>query len=238
MIWKAKYLIALLPILILGCNRTFDPVPEHLATVFPLHEGSQRVYEVAETSYVSINSVDAFHFFRRETIEGTESDLLGREVSKMFLYDSPDTLDSLGNRFYQWSFEQLWTQYANDDWAERIEGNIRYVVLKRPPVEGTSWNGNLYNSGDVETYKVVSHDTTITVPAGTFEHCVFVLQVPYRRLGVDMSPSTPLFIEEYAYEVYAPGIGKIERYRKYIEVQSGTIFAGSHVYYEVLQSHN
>jgi hypothetical protein len=219
-----------------SCERTYDPVPEHLNGIFPLTNGKSRVYKVIDTSYASVNGVESQSFFRKETHDGTETDLLGREVTKMYLYDSPDSTDSLGNRVYQWTFTQLWTQYLDDAFAERIEGNIRYLVLKIPPVTGSSWNGNLYNSGDVETYRVLNDDTTITIQGTTYANCVFVQQVPYRKTGID--PSSIFFLVEYAYEIYAPGIGKIARYRKYFEAQSNVINSASHVYYEELVSHN
>lgn len=220
-----------------GCERTYDPIPPYLETMYPVTQGGQRTYFVIDTSYISSSTqgYDARTYFKREVTDGTETDLLGREVSKLYLYESSDTLmDSLGNPVYNWQYSDLWTQYTDDEFAERIEGNVRYLVLRQPPVEGATWNGNLYNSEDTQRYEVINDDTTVTVQGVTYEHCVFVLQVPYR-----FSPIPAYYNIEYAYEIYAPGIGKIVRYSKYFESQSGDVNADkSHVYFEELVGHN
>ena len=220
-----------------GCKRDYDPVPSHVELVYPIEDGKYRIYHVIDTSYASAQGIDALTYYKMERTDGTEEDLLGRETSRLWLYTSPDTLGTPENPEYQWTFSELWTQYVDDKYAERIEGNTRYLVLKMPPYEGSSWNGNLFNNGDVQTYTYLNIDTTVTVQGETFDNCVYVEQVPF-RMPVPNDSGAVFFLIEHAYEIYAPNVGKIVRYCKYYVEQQGVAESDSKVYFEELVDHN
>ncbi|MEY3443109.1 MAG: hypothetical protein RLZZ519_1390 [Bacteroidota bacterium] len=227
-----------------ACRRDYDPVPATAKEVFPIQDGKFRIYHVIDTSYASTTLEDARTYYKRELTDGTETDLLDREVSVLWLHTSPDTLGTVDAPIYSWDFDELWTQYLGTEFAERIEGNTRKLVLRWPPYEGATWNGNLYNSLDVQTYRYLNVDTTVVVRGKTYEHCVFVLQVPFRMPveKIPGNPPPPFFLIEHAYEIYAPKIGKIVGYYKYYEEQviSGNtqIDEDSRIYYEELVTHN
>lgn len=238
---KGNFLLmfALLTALVFSaCNRTYDPTPDHVDKVFPIQDGKYRSYYVVDTVYETSNSqlFEALTYYKRELTEGTEEDLLGREVSKLWIYRSPDTLGTPANPEFNWTYNDLWTQYRADDFSERIEGNIRYLVLRNPPYEGSTWNGNLYNNEGSRIYRYANIDTTVTVQGVTYENCVYVLQQEYYRPVQDSSAA--IFIVEHAYEVYAPGIGKILRYFKQFEMQSGVVNPESRIFREELIDHN
>lgn len=218
-----------------SCKRELDPIAPYLKEVYPIADGKYRIYHVVDTVYATSSSqlFEAKTYYKLEKTDGVEQDLLGRNVSKLHVSLSPDTLEPW---VFKWTFSELWTQYLGDTYAERIEGNTRYLVLRVPPYEGSTWNGNLYNNLDVQTYSYMNVDTTVTVQGHTYEHCVFVLQVPYRRPVPN--PGGTYFLEEYAYEIYAPKIGKIVRYSKFYEEQNGVAESESRVYYEELFTHN
>lgn len=228
-----------------ACRREYDPVSEEVKLVYPIEEGKFRTYFVIDTIYASATLEEAKTYYKRELTDGTELDLLDREVSKLWIHTSADTMgQAIPNPVYNWQFSELWTQYLSENYAERIEGNQRYLVLKWPPYEGSTWNGNLYNNGDVQTYQYMNIDTTVTVQGKTYEHCVYVLQVPFRMpvIKTPGAPSPPFFLIEHAYEIYAPKIGKIVRYSKYYEEQtvngSLNIDENSRIYLEELVDHN
>jgi hypothetical protein len=228
----------------LSCRKEFDPVPATAKTIFPLTEGKYRIYHVIDTSYASTTLEDAQSYYRRELNDGIETDLLDREVMKLTLHKSTDTLGTSQNPVFAWSFYQVWSQYLGENYAERIEGNTRKLVLRWPPYPGSTWNGNLYNDQDDQTYRYVNIDTTVTVQGVTYEHCVYVLQVPFRMpvVKTPSNPAPPFFLIEHAYEIYAPNIGKIVGYYKYYEEQvinsQVQIDADSRIYREELISHN
>jgi hypothetical protein len=218
-----------------GCNRDLDPVAPCLNEIYPVQDGKFRIYHVTDTVYATTSSQlfeDKTYFKKEETL-GNEDDLLGRVVSKLYLYKSPDTLPP---DVYRWTFSELWTQYSGGGFAERIEGNVRYLVLRIPPYEFSTWNGNLYNNQEVQTYQYLNLDTTVTIQGHTYTNCVYVLQVPYRRPVANRGGT--YFLEEHAYEIYAPKIGKIVRYAKFYEEQNGVAEPESRVYHEELVTHN
>jgi hypothetical protein len=232
---RTALLLALIAVLA-SCNREYDPTPEYLDRIFPIEEGNQRIYHVIDTSYESSAGFDATTYYKREEVGGKETDLLGREANTLWIYTSPDTIGTPDNRIYNWDFFELWTTILDEEFAERIEGNIRYLVLRVPPYEGSTWNGNLYNSGEVQTYSYKSIDTTVTVMGQSYENCVYVEQVPFRQPVP--TQGGPFFLIEHAYEIYAPDIGKIERYFKYYVEQDGQVVPESRVFHERLVEHN
>lgn len=237
-------LVLLTVLAVAGCRREYDPVPATAKTIFPLTEGKSRIYHVTDTSYQSATLIDARTYYKRELNQGTETDLLDREVTKLWLYTSPDTLGTVDSPIYNWDFLQLWTQYLGTEYGERIEGTTRRLVLRWPPYLGSTWNGNLYNNGEVQTYQYMNLDTTVVVRGKTYEHCVYVLQVPFRMpvVKTPSNPNPPFFLIEHAYEIYAPEVGKVVGYYKYYEEQviNGTpqIDPESRIYYEELVTHD
>lgn len=241
---KLAGFLLLVGLVMTACRRDYDPIPPTAREIFPIQDGKYRIYHVIDTSYASATLEEVKNYYKRETTDGTETDLLDREVSKLWLHTSPDTLGTPDAPVYNWEFDQLWTQYLGESYAERIEGNTRIMVLKWPPYEDATWNGNLYNNLDVKDFRYVNLDTTVTVRGITYPHCVFVLQVPFRMPVIKnpSGPQPPFFLIEHAYEIYAPKIGKIVGYYKYYEEQviSGNvqIDRDSRIYYEELVTHN
>ena len=241
---KFASLLLLLGLGMTSCRKEYDPTPATAKTIYPIVDGKFRVYHVIDTSYASATLEDARSYYKRELTDGIETDLLDREVSKLWLHISTDTIGTPAAPIYAWKFDQLWTQYLSASYAERIEGNIRKLVLKWPPYPNSTWNGNLYNDKDIQTFRYVNIDTAVTVQGVTYEHCVFVLQVPF-RMPVTKNPTgppPPFFLIEHAYEIYAPEIGKIVGYYKYYEEQvvngQVQIDPDSRIYLEELVAHN
>lgn len=200
-----------------ACRKELDTVPEHLEFVFPLNEGLTRIYAVRDTNFATTQTMpEGRNYFIKEVTGGIETDLLGRELTVLDTWTSPDSTDSAGTRFYDWTFAIRWSLYKDDQYAERIEGTTRFLIMKQPPVEGTRWNGNLYNSLNTQVYEVRNHDTTVTVQGVTYEHCVFVVKEPFSVTD----PINPfIYTRAYAYEIYAPDVGLIVRHDEDIEVQ-------------------
>lgn len=197
----------------LACNRTYDPVIPHTENIYPVEEGKYRIYHVIDTTYQSTNEtgIDAQVYYLRERNVGTEIDLLGREVNKLWREVSNDSIDTLGSPVYEFEFEEQWTQYKDDSFAELIEGTKRTRVLKFPVLEGGEWNANLLNGDGAQNYQYVNLDTTVEINGRTFENCVKVLEIPYYQSEF---PGF-LFTVENAWSIYAPDVGLVEKYYKY-----------------------
>ena len=223
-------------LLLLSCNRTYDPVPPYTETIFPTSGVNNRVYYVIDTVYSSSTAIyDVNRYYRWEKPNGTEVDLTDRVVERLEIYTAKDSLDSLGVPYLDYIFSELWTQYKSDNYAERTEGNVRYLPLRFPVSTGLTWNGNLYNNQPALTYTYTNIDTTVTLNGVTYPNCVFVVQIPYRASG---SPAGFYIVEE-AWELFAPNVGKIARYKKrFLQNSPSNIDPTSRVFYETLLSHD
>lgn len=222
-----------------SCNRTYDPTPEYVERIFPLDDGKYRIYEVKDTVFETATQgeYEALSYYKREMVDGTEIDLLDREVSKLWIHRSPDTLGTPDNPVYDWSYHELWTMYRGEEYSERIEENTRYLVQRNPAYPDASWDGNLFNNENQQTYRYTNIDTTVTVQGVTYENCVFVLQQEFYQPIADSSGA--IFISDHSYEVYAPDVGMILRYFKVYLRQNGDVIAeDSHIFREELVEHN
>jgi len=208
----------------LACNRKIEYEFPDL-NLYPIQKGKYRIYQVIDTTYTTQGSIPKFYYKKEET-DSNETDLKNRTISRLNIYKG-NHLDSL-------TFSELWTQYKDANWAERIEGNTKYLVLKFPVKLNDSWNGNEFNNSGIENFVYLNIDTTVTINNITYPHCVYVQQ----RLN-----NTSLLNEINTYEIYAPGIGKIKRYdnyKKYNLNPNGTrsLTTDSYFYEETLLDHN
>jgi hypothetical protein len=208
----------------LACNRKIEYEYPDL-NLYPIQKGKYRIYQVIDTTYTTQGSIPKFYYKKEET-DSNETDLKNRTISRLNIYKG-NHLDSL-------TFSELWTQYKDANWAERIEGNTKYLVLKFPVKLNDSWNGNEFNNNGIENFVYLNIDTTVTINNITYPHCVYVQQ----RLN-----NTSLLNEINTYEIYAPGIGKIKRYdnyKKYNLNPNGTrsLTTDSYFYEETLLEHN
>lgn len=221
--WKALIFVIIF-ILNLGCNRKIEyEFPDW--DLYPIIQGKYRIYQVIDTTYTTQGSVPKF-YYKKELTDSNEVDLKNRVISRLNIFRG-NTLDSL-------TFSELWTQYRDGSWAERIEGNTKYLVLKFPVKKNVSWNGNEFNNQGNENFIYLNIDTTVVVNGITYPHCVYVQQ----RLN-----SNSLLTEIKTYEIYAKGIGKIKRYdnyKKYNLNPNGTrsLTTDSYFYEETLLEHN
>ncbi len=208
----------------MGCNRKIDYEFPDL-NLYPIEQGKYRIYQVIDTTYTTQGSVPKM-YFKKELTDSNETDLKNRIISRLNILKG-NSLDSL-------TFSELWTQYKNGTWAERIEGNTKFLVLKFPVKKNETWNGNEMNNLGAENYTYLNIDTTVTINGITYNNCVFVLQ----RLN-----KNSLLSEIETYEIYARGIGKIKRYdnfKKYNINPNGTrsLTTDSYFYEETLLEHN
>ncbi len=198
-----------------GCVRKIDYDPSD-RNWFPAVEGRYRIYKVDSVKYVRCGNCTTFDtligtknnkynkvvrtLFRKDLTDSVETDLRERVTHRLHVHFAP--FDSSTGSYGPFDFFQVWTQYKDQYQAERIEANIKYVVLRFPPSTKITWNGNEFNALGRENYRYLSLDSTVVVNGRTFEGCAVVLQRQRKSLTEDF----------YTYEIYAPGVGLIERY--------------------------
>lgn len=208
----------------LSCNRKIEYEFPDL-DLYPIIQGKYRIYQVIDTTYTTQGSVAKF-YYKKELTDSNEVDLKNRVISRLNIYRG-HSLDSL-------TFSELWTQYKDASWAERIEGNTKYLVLKFPVRKNDSWNGNEFNNLGKENFMYLNIDTSVVINGVTYHNCVYVQQ----RWN-----NSSLLTEINTYEIYAKGIGKIKRYdsfKKYNLNPNGTrsLTTDSYFYEETLLEHN
>lgn len=217
-------LFALVFLLQISCNRKIDYEFPDL-NLYPIIQGKYRIYQVVDTTYNTQGSIPKF-YYKKELTDSNETDLKNRIISRLNIY--------LGNSLDSLTFSELWTQYLDGTWAERIEGNTKFLVLKFPVKLNDSWNGNEFNDLGKENFTYLNIDTTVIINGVTYPNCVFV----QHRLN-----NSSLLTEINTYEIYARGIGKIKRYdnyKKYNLNSNGTrtLTTDSYFYEETLLEHN
>lgn len=225
-------LIAFAGFILVSCEKNIEPSQDSTALdeYYPIQDGKYRIYEVKDTAFLAAGAEET-KSLRKEYTYGSEIDLVGRTISRLEIHTSADSLFSQDST-YTFTFSELWTQYQDEKYVERTEGNIRYLILKRPIDLNLMWDANIYNNLGEEEYEYTNLDSTVVLKNHIFQNCVVILQ-RYRKT---------LISDIFTYEVYAKGIGKIIRYDRYIKYNirgsTVTIDASSYVHEEYLVDHN
>lgn len=201
--WLAPLFLSLLW---LGCDRDQAYILPTTLEIFPHDAGHTRTMYVEDTTYTTagLNAPLTINFYQRETVGELETDLMGRDIRLVNVDVSPVLPDSS----FQFEPEAVWTQYFAPQpqgtyYAERTERNQRVRVLKFPVYPGIAWNGNLYNDQGPREFYYQAIDSTVTINGRSYPHCVVVIR---------QEQEESLIFDRWAYDIYAPGIGLIERY--------------------------
>ncbi len=206
--WMTKY--HFLPILFLlvicySCGTDSITVTPFTENIFPLEKNRFRISLVIDTTF-DVQGPVVDQYYKKEQTGDTLTDLLGRTVYKLETFRS-ELEDGLAFNFQP---DRVWTQFLDTDsngnrFAERIEENKRFLVLKYPIFPRVRWNGNLFNNLPPETYRYQTIDTTVVVGNNTFNNCVLVVQ---------QADTNNLISFKFAYEIFAPNIGRIKKFSK------------------------
>lgn len=197
---RNSLIIFLFAILAAGCNRVKDVIPPHTETIFPLEVGKSWTYLVIDTTWITGPQAIVDVYYKRETITGTQTDLLDREVFRLETFRTADTM----NGFSSFDPVRAGYLYRGNEFGERFLNNKRRIVLKWPAFDNIRWNGNLYVGNPVhnEQFRYQTVDTTVNILGTDFAQAVWVAH---------SLPSDALsrIKNRVAYEVYAPEVGRI-----------------------------
>lgn len=192
-----------------GCNRELEPEPFDTLH-FPNDSGQVRTYEVFDTTF-TVEDTIARHYFRQERVAGLEEDLIGRQVNVLEIWQAP--IDSGSGQPGEYEYFATWQQWKSNQYAERIEGNIRFQVMQFPIEAEATWDGNAWNALDEDPtlaygpFFYESIDTVMNVRGTTYEG---VAKVRHRNV------TGSLISQIDTWEAYAPGIGKIRRFDRFV----------------------
>ena len=219
---KLKYINLVVSFLIaftlLSCSKGKDAVAVDLGyDYYPLAVGNEWVYDVESTEYNTLGT---------ETSVYQLKEVIAEEV------DGGDEKNFLVYRFKradetkEWAQDSVWSVKKETNYLVKTENNVRYQKIAFPVSLNLSWDGNVWNTSEENTYKIVSLGTAYLL--NTIEY-PDVLEVEHK---VERN----LILTNDNRERYAKAIGLIEIYNENTEAQPGKNKLGS-TYHQVLKSH-
>ena len=216
-----RIFLALTPLvaslLLSGCGEDDAPaaplLTEEQLAYFPLELGQPRFYRV--DSIVLLNEVggvryDTATLEARETLVETFTDATGRQWYRGERYERPDANAP-------WRFRQTFTVSRDRSTALRREDNLTFTKLTFPLLEGRAWDGNA--AFDDGQFFVLGGEFVAIYADWTYRYSAVGQPLTLRTglelaasLRVDQASTDNLLDLRRAYEVYAPGRGRVERF--------------------------
>ena len=183
---------------------------------FPLEIGNYIIYKLDSIKYDDFNMTDTtISLWVRELVESSFFDNSENEIFRIERSYKRDEAAEWGSAGFD-----IWSAHINDNNAEKVEENQRYVKLGFPLFEGKEWSGNQYintdpiDDGSIDSmiesplvylegwqYKVVSLHNSYALNGLNFDSTVTVLQ---HQFGIQTDTVG-------AFEIYAKNIGLIEK---------------------------
>lgn len=177
---------------------------------FPDKVGHYVIYDVDSVVYDDfINDTLYSHHEVKEVIESTFIDNLGKPALRIERYVRD-------NDTSVWILSDVWSANRLAATAERVEENIRFVVLSFPVKVGKIWKGNVYNTIEDWDYEYNDMDVPRTVGTLSFDSTLSVTQFDDEGYN--------LLNRQYYYEVYARNVGLV--YREVIDVSDNSVVFG------------
>lgn len=196
-------LLAFLTACFAACKKKDQSVDLYY-NLYPLNPGHSIVYRVMEVEIdAELEQNDTSRYFLKTEIGDTVTDNEGRIARKFNRYKS-------ASQSGPWTLTDVWTTIIENGKAELVEENQRVIKLVFPPTETQTWNMNAYNMlGTMDCYysdlfvprsvNGIYFDSTVTVEVQSFDS----------------------FIDfRHKYEVYARGIGLVNKYYKDYTIQN------------------
>lgn len=182
---------------------------------FPTKVGSFITYNCDSIVYDDFNNtVDTFRFQIKELYQSEFTDNSGRRAIRIERYKKWSDTTS-------WFLKDVWYTVTDNNQAEKIEEDVRYIKLVFPVKAGKTWNSNALNSMDARETEYMDVHKSYSIGALSFDSTLTTENTEPENL-----------VDEYRNtEIYAKGVGLI--YKKLVdvefvvptpEIQSGFVF--------------
>ncbi len=173
------HLMILAILFVLGCNETLEVNSESLGEDFyPISIGQYRIYDVEEIQY-KIVGFDTLNYQLRETIFDSIQSidqttyLLRRDIRS-------DEMD-------EWESDSIWSVTSTDLYIAVSENSIPFIKLTFPVITGREWDGNSLNSRSNQTYYYESIPQPIIDSITASKHIrVIIEDIEPNITGVDL----------------------------------------------------
>lgn len=202
-----------------GCKKEeFDLDPE--TSYFGLEEGTYVEYDVTYIFHdKALLKHDTVHYQIRTEVADTVHDNSGRVAQKFYRYRREESSDA-------WELKDLWTGIINGDKAELVEENQRMIKMVFKPTEDKEWDVNAFNN----LGEMLAHYSGI----GAGKE-INGLSFP-KTVTVEQQNYTTLIDKTIKFEVYAKGVGMIQKHYQDLDYEFGSLvpIKGEEYYYNVV----
>lgn len=223
-----SFCLLLISVLVFSnCTKKTDDTKSQLhQEYFDLTPGRFSEYQVREITHNSNSTIqhDTLNYFLRIQIEDTIYDNQGRLNRKFVRYKRNSEIDN-------WVVSDVWMAFKDNNNAELTEENEKIIKLKFPINSFTNWNANIFNSSSpLDCFYEQIHSPR-TINGLFFDSTVVVNQGSDRNL-----------IRFYKkQEVYAKGIGMVNKYFKDLNISNFdtlNITSGKEIFMEIVNFGN
>jgi hypothetical protein len=158
-----------------------------------------------------------------------------KEVNKEILHENTANLTMLVERYWRedaqasWQIKNNWTSRWDNNRGLKTEENVTFVKMVFPVNLNKSWNGNAYNNKATQIYRITDIHQERQTATFKFDSTLRVLQKDF----------TTLIGNELQFEIYALGVGMIEKHYTDLHMDiDGTILRGVKYSYTVSEFGN
>jgi hypothetical protein len=208
--------------LMVSCETSPEIAPNSGLDYFPLRVGDYQIYSIEEIRIQ--NSIEQTVKFE------LKHKLIDSAINLEGGYSYTIQRQTRSNSSLPWQLIDLWTTHLSGRQAIVKEGNVSYVKLTFPAIDGLEWNGNSYNTlggeqscGEnkeqaCDVYKLSSFGKEFALPNGlAFAETLTVIQ----NENVDL-----IVKQDVRKEVYAKNIGLIHKESVILEYCTSSICLG------------
>jgi hypothetical protein len=190
----------LLCVLFFGCGSPDEFTLDLGLDYFPISTKDYRIYQVEETIYNFVGSETKNYQLRESITDSLISD--SGEINYVLMREIRS--DASEN----WKVDSLWSVRKTDKVVVINENNVPFMKLSFPIKVGESWNGNAYNEREEKNYLFAKTNLGQLSTNVTLGEVITVVlaDVPKNLVRIDQR-----------YEVYARGIGLVEKNYNSIE---------------------
>lgn len=174
--------------------------PKEDFNYYPMNVGSYIEYDVEYIFWNDFDhTIDTSNYVLREFIESMVVNYTGDTLYRIER-NTKDNSDSV------WSVSRIWYSGYEDNFAFKVEENVKYVKLVVPVKENYKWEGNIFNDLESKSYSYIFIDRPMQLNNLSFSKCAKILQDDFETL----------INKDYEEEIFARNIGLI--YKKQIHV--------------------
>jgi len=170
---------------------------------YPIESGAYNTYEVIEINIDAPSNVyDTLEYQLKELIGGAYQDDLGIKSYLLLRYKR-------GNANQTWNISDVWSAQYNDYRLFITEENIRYVKMIFPLAINKTWDGNAYNTLNINDYEITGLDESFILNGQPFDSVLTIIH----------EADSSLIHKNYALEQFARDTGLIYKEKTYINSQ-------------------